>query len=173
MVKTLVLLSLSIFVLYIAVINVLLEDLTSISISSYRWREKNKAYLILFIFFCWGVAFTLLPAWLELTPDALKVVPFMASAGLVFVGGTPLYKKIGDDSSLEGRLHLFSAFVCGALSIIWTFALGSLILSFLALFIIVIFVMLKLERNVYYVEVVLFIHLYTQLLLKINEINIY
>lgn len=164
MIKTLIILSLCIFVMYTAIINMLFNELTSLSISTYKWKAKCGVCASIFTFFCWGTALSLLPAWLELTPTNFQVLPFIASASLIFVGASPMYIKVSTNSNLERNVHIASALLCIVSSYFWAIYLGSLVLALIASVITLVLALSRTKRAVYYIEVVAFLHLYVQLL---------
>lgn len=118
---TSLIISLSIFLLYLAGMIFLFGIPSSISetfylLSNQRINMFGREFCPkwLFTFFCWGLGFTLLPPWLDMTTDSLQFMCFLSAAGLLFVGAAPLFKL-----KLEGKVHFTSAAVCVVFSQLW------------------------------------------------------
>lgn len=86
----------------------------SISDTYYLLERKRRGLGWLFTAFCWGVSLTLLPAWLDMTPEAYQAVPFLSAAGLMFVGAAPQFKL-----PLTGPVHFVAAGVCCVAAGLW------------------------------------------------------
>ena len=99
--------SLIIFIVYVSSMIVMFGIPASISDTYYLLERKRRGLGWLFTAFSWSVAFTLLPAWLDVTPLAYQFLPFLAAAGLAFVGAAPQFKL-----SLTGPVHYVGAAVC-------------------------------------------------------------
>ncbi|MFI3296909.1 MAG: hypothetical protein R3Y59_04695 [bacterium] len=89
----------------------------SISQSYYKWKESIHAGNL---FLAWTVvtAFTILPVWLQVTPDNYQFIAFLSAAALMFVGSVPLYL------STETLPHYLLAAVCIILSVVWSVIVG-------------------------------------------------
>lgn len=96
-----------IFIAYVSSMIVMFGIPASISDTYYLLERKRRGLGWLFTAFSWGVAFTLLPAWLDMTPQAYQFLPFLAAAGLAFVGAAPQFKL-----SLTGPVHYVGAAAC-------------------------------------------------------------
>ena len=151
--------SILVFVLYTVIILKTFGVLPSISDSYYALRKHN--ILSLFTFFCWGTAFPLMIYWIELLPNDLDFLPFIACGGLLFVGASPAFR----DLELERKVHSISAIICAIAAYTWTFLYGSIFLgiNFILLSIVLYFI---LKRNkIYWLELIAFANIYTQLLI--------
>ena len=156
---TLYIMSLLVFILYIVIILKIFGVLPSISDSYYALKKHN--ILALFTFFCWGTAFPLMIHWIELVPDDWNFLPFLACGSLMFVGASPAFR----DLELERKVHSISAVICAIAAYTWTFLYGSIFLgiNFILLSAVLYFI---LKRNkTYWLELIAFINIYTQLLI--------
>lgn len=94
---------------------------TSLSQSYYLLNEVKKNLGFLFTGMMLAMAFTLLPAWLELgevvSPWSSHLNPlvFFTCAAIAFVGASPAFKA----NKLEGTVHKVAAVVAAACSMIW------------------------------------------------------
>lgn len=109
-----------IFAAYVITMIVLFGVPASISETYYLLEREGRGLGWLFTAFCWGVSFTLLPAWLDMTPEAYRFVPFLAAAGLLFVGAAPQFKV-----SLSGPVHFVGAGVCCVFAGLWVALSGA------------------------------------------------
>lgn len=116
---TLVIISFIIFAAYLAVVIKMFGLPASISETYYLLENRRKGTGWLFTAMCWGVVGTLLPAWLDMTPDSYQFTAFLAAAGLLFVGAAPQFKL-----SLTGWVHYVSAALCCASAILWCIFAG-------------------------------------------------
>lgn len=111
---TLVIISLCVFLVYLTGMYVYFGIPASISDTYYKLEKRKKGAGWLFTAMCWAVAGTLLPAWLDMTPDTYQFTAFLACAGLLFVGAAPQFKL-----KLTGGVHYGSAAICVIFSQIW------------------------------------------------------
>lgn len=149
-----------IFIGYLVVTGIKFGITPSISASHYKWREKGVAYETLFTLFCWGITFSIIPTWLDNTSFNIQFIPFLAAAGLGFVGASPLFK----DDELENKVHSISASICAVGSYLWAFLDGNILLAIIAV-LITIPVYFKTKNRIYWAEVIAFTHLLMQLIL--------
>lgn len=112
--------SLIIFIAYVSTMLLMFGIPASISDTYYLLERKRRGLGWLFTAFCWGVAFTLLPAWLDMTPDVYQAFPFLAAAGLMFVGAAPQFKL-----PLTGPVHYGGAAVCCIAAGVWVGLCGA------------------------------------------------
>lgn len=93
----------------------------SLSQSYYLLNGVKKNLGFLFTGMMLTMAFTLLPAWLELGEvisawsSHLNPLAFFTCAAIVFVGASPAFKA----NKLEGTVHKVAAVVAAACSMIW------------------------------------------------------
>ena len=111
---TLVIISMIIFLVYMAGTVLYFGVPASISDTYYKLEYRHKGAGWLFSAMCVGVGGLLLPALLEMTPASCQFTTFLACAGLIFVGAAPQFKL-----SLTGSVHYGSAALCVVFSQIW------------------------------------------------------
>ena len=117
----LVLVSLGIFLTYNAVALKKFGVPSSLSNTFYLWNgvKKNLGYIFTGMMF--SMAFTLLPAWLELGEvvsswsSYLNVLAFLGCASIAFVGAAPAFRG----NKLEGTVHEVAAKLAAAASLAW------------------------------------------------------
>lgn len=115
----LVVVSLVVFLVYLAGVYVYFGVPASISDTYYKLEKRKKGAGWLFTGMCWAVTGMLLPAWLDMTPDVYQFSAFLACAGLLFVGAAPQFKL-----SLTGWVYYGSAAVCCASAVLWCILSG-------------------------------------------------
>lgn len=111
---TLIIISLVIFLAYLAGMYKYFGIPYSISDTYYKLEARKKGTGWLFTAMCWGVGGLLLPALLDITPESYQFTAFLACAGLIFVGAAPQFKL-----SLTRSVHYGAAAVCVIFSQIW------------------------------------------------------
>lgn len=111
---TLIIISFIIFLAYVSGMILYFGVPASISDTYYKLENRHKGAGWLFTAFCWGLAGTLLPAWIDMTPESYQFTCFLSAAGLMFVGAAPQFKL-----SLTGSVHYGSAAVCVIFSQLW------------------------------------------------------
>lgn len=103
-------------------------NVSSISESFYMFEKKKSGLGVLF----WGwstvTALTLLPLWLEVTPEGFQFLAFLSSVSLIAVGCVPKYR---DEHS---KLHPLFTGLSLILAIIWSSLIGMIIVPILCLF---------------------------------------
>lgn len=155
--------SLIVFIIYLSASALVFGITKSISETYYKWKEVDEDYSILFTSFIWGVTFPLMIVWIEILPNDLNFVPFIAAASLMFVGTATSFKE-----SLTDKIHYISALIASIVSFTWSFAYGSVLLA--SLFIIVGIILVLCSKNkdiktLYWLEIIAFVNMYTQLAL--------
>lgn len=153
---TLLLISIIVFVTYLVGISLIKGIPDSIS-ESYYVLGEGKLIASLFTWFCWITGGTLLPYWIDHQSGDLDILPFVACAGLMFVGTAPLFK------SHQKKIHFGSAIVCFIAAYIWLFLYANLPLVIASL-IAQAGVILFLKKRTFWAEVVAFITIYIALL---------
>lgn len=115
----LVVIALVVFLVYLVGIIGVFGIPASISDTYYLLEKKRKGLGWLFTAMCWIVGGTLLPAWLDMTPETYQFSAFLAAAGLLFVGAAPQFKL-----SLTGWVHHGAAALCGMSAVLWCILSG-------------------------------------------------
>ena len=133
----------------------------SLSNTFYLFKERKYWQRLLFPIMMLFMAFTLMPAWLEMSEGSnFQFLAFLAAGGIMFTGAAPAFK----DDKLENKVHTGTA-ICSLLWIIlvaklWYFIiLWFIIISFCAVF-------TNSYKNayVYWLETVAFISTYTAII---------
>lgn len=111
---TLIIISLVIFLAYLAGMYMYFGIPYSISDTFYKLEARKKGAGWLFSAMCVSVGGLLLPALLDITPESYQFTAFLACAGLIFVGAAPQFRL-----SLTGSVHYGAAAVCVIFSQVW------------------------------------------------------
>lgn len=96
----------------------------SLSATYYMLGNNGWLFQLLMATLCFG----LLPIWSSVSNDAWMFLCFLSCGGLLFVGASPLFRL-----PLEGKVHHYSAYVCGGSAVVWQLLEGAwvwLVLSF-------------------------------------------
>lgn len=88
----------------------------SLSATYYGLKEDGWLFQAL----CIGMAFGLLPIWIETCGGEYEYLPFLACGSLGFVGIAPSFKL-----KLEGMIHYSAAVVCCVSAILWLLLSGN------------------------------------------------
>lgn len=116
---TLIILSFLIFLTYLIGLIKTFGLPASISDTYYMLEKRRRGLGWLFTVFCWVVAGTLLPSWLDQTPVGYQSTPFLAAGALLFVGAAPQFKL-----SLTGQVHYWAAGLCCLSAVLWCILSG-------------------------------------------------
>jgi hypothetical protein len=93
----------------------------SLSDSFYLLNGIKKGLGFLFTAMMVSMAFCLMPGWLEITETITSwssnftALPFLAAAGIAFVGAAPAFRK----NEVEKLVHGISAYLAAAFAILW------------------------------------------------------
>lgn len=93
----------------------------SLSDSFYLLNGVKKGLGFIFTAMMVSMAFCLMPGWLEITESITSwsknftALPFLAAAGIAFVGAAPAFRK----NEVEKLVHGISAYLAAAFSILW------------------------------------------------------
>ena len=94
---------------------------SSLSNTYYLYETKKKHLGMVFPAMMASMAFTLLPAWLELGEVVsswsayLNPLAFFTCAAILFVGGAPAFRS----NKLEGTVHEVAAKIAAACAVVW------------------------------------------------------
>ncbi len=150
------------FALYNAVVIKLHGIPASISHSYYLLKDggKKKDNLLAstFTLFCWSVALTLLPFWLDLKANDTNFLIFMACAALCIVGAAPMFKE-----KFEHEIHNKGAWACFLAAYAWLILHGNLAVSIAATLALVLVYLFVKANKVYWLECVAFAAIYLAL----------
>lgn len=113
--------SLAVFLAYNIVALCIFGVPSSLSNTYYLYEAKKKHLGMVFPAMMTSMAFTLLPAWLELGEIVslwsayLNPLAFFACAAILFVGGAPAFRS----NKLEGTVHEVAAKIAAGASLLW------------------------------------------------------
>lgn len=155
----LVIISFIIFAAYLAAMIKMFGLPASISDTYYLLERKRKGAGWLFTAMCWGVVGTLLPAWLDMTPETYQFTAFLAAAGLLFVGAAPQFKL-----SLTGPVHYAGAGLCCGGAVLWCLLSGYWFIPLNA-FLIFGWVALRYGKPMFWIEMAAFTSIYLTIFL--------
>jgi len=145
--------SISVFCLYLTGI-ILYRGIPDSISESYYVLGENKLISSLFTWFCWIVAITLLPYWLD---NGGGFLSFVACGALGFVGTAPLFK------SHQRDIHFGSAIVCFVSAYAWLF-INDPILAVISVCMLGLFAFAK--KRMFWWEVTAFASIYISLVLR-------
>lgn len=80
-------------------------------------RKRRPAWLFQLAMILTGGL--LLPAWLEVSPENLQFLAFLACGALIFVGATPLFKE-----AEQRVIHIAATVISGLSTLAWEVASG-------------------------------------------------
>lgn len=116
----LILLSLVIFVVYNAIMNIKFGLPKSLSATYYNLPERFRWVFTLFM---WAIAFLLMPAWIEVANslgdwrEHLTFLAFLTCALICFVGAAPNFRAF----EMESKVHTISATASAVTALLWCF----------------------------------------------------
>lgn len=90
------------------------------SISATFYKLEHKGW---FGFTMFTTAILLIPSILEITPSKYQFVPFLACAGLLFIGSAPNFKK-----GIEEKIHKTGCYISVIFSQMWVALINHLLL---------------------------------------------
>lgn len=131
----------------------------SLSETFYKLKDKH-VFPYLFTITLWIAAFTLIPVFIDNTPDTYQFLPFFTCAGICFIGASPFFKEGSD------RYVHIGGLICSCVTLsIWVLLIGLFNLSMIALasaFIgyIIMYAITKKSYPLYWLEMFSFITAY-------------
>lgn len=153
-------LALSMFILYLSVTYLVFGKSNSISHTVYQWGNLDQSLTMFFTIFCWSVAIPLLVYWIEYSPTDQNFLPFLAAAGLCFVGASPMFMS----EEMERKVHVAATIVCASAAYLWTLIFGNYIIGISAIILsLVLYPTLKRENKLYWLEIIAFANIFIQL----------
>lgn len=120
----LILISLLLFTVYNAVSLKQFGIPKSLSETFYLWNSKKSGLGYIFTGMMFSMAFTLVPAWLELGEvisswsTYLNPLVFFACAAIGFVGAAPAFRSC----PLESKVHTVAAMIAAVCAVTWCLA---------------------------------------------------
>ena len=108
-----------IFASYLAIAIKLFGVPSSLSITYYLFKKKSEKLKYLFPLMCLIVGGSLMPYWLESSPENIQFLAFFACGGLLFVGAACAFMD-----ELTDKVHYISAGICGLGTVLWLIFAG-------------------------------------------------
>lgn len=109
-----------------------------------------------------GIGATLLPCWLEVSPESMEFMAFLSVVALAIVGIAPRYLE-------ENRkVHIAGACVAIGLSILWEWLLGEWMVLLLLVGIALIIYWMKRKNGLFLMEAMAFLNIYLSILCLID-----
>jgi hypothetical protein len=156
---TLLLISTAIFLGYNAFIVSKFGIPKSLSDSFYLLNEVRNNLGYLFTIALYGMAFTLLPVWMDIpVGENVEFLKFFCGAFLAFVGAAPMFKSV--DKPWHGIFAMMSA-ITGLLWIIIATPFWYVVLIILAIMLLLMWITKTSKCYVYWLEMVMFVSIYT------------
>lgn len=95
----------------------------SLSMTYYLFQKRKNWTRIFFPIMMIGMAFLLLPAWLEISmASPFQFLSFLAAAGIIFTGATPAFLN----SSMENTIHTTGAIFAAIFALLWIIVVSKL-----------------------------------------------
>lgn len=126
-------------------------------------KKKDSLWASAFTLFCWAVAFTLLPFWLDLKANDADFLVFIACGALGFVGAAPAFRE-----KFEHEIHNKGAWVCFLAAYAWLLLHGNLAVAIAATIALVLVYLFVKENKVFWLEGVAFAAIYLALGVEIT-----
>lgn len=160
------LISLGIYLIYNLVCLIKFKVPTSLSETHYHLIGESKKNEVIFTLILWAISIPIMITGFDITPANYQFLIFLSAGALMFVGAAPFFKRGG----LENKVHVYSAIFTGICSILWSFFVGNLYITVVALILMLIIVIVKTTKRTYLIETILFLNLYIQVfLILINK----
>ena len=137
----------------------------SLSNTYYQFNERKPWQRFLFPVMMVGMAFLLLPAWLEISEGSdFMFSAFFAAAGILFTGAAPAFNS----STLENKVHTISAIFAAVFALLWIILVAGLwwfILVWLVMVVLIALLTGSLKSGlVYWLETVAFMSTFTAII---------
>lgn len=138
----------------------------SLSQTYYLFKERKNWQGILFPIMMIGMAFLLLPAWLEISAASpLMFMAFFAAGGIMFTGAAPSFNS----SQLEKNVHTYSALFAATFALLWIIFVAKLwwLILVSTLFVLAIALLTGTLKSgiVYWLETIAFMSTFTAILI--------
>ena len=137
----------------------------SLSKTYYLFKERKPWQRFLFPLMMIGMAFLLLPAWLEISfLSPFMFTAFLAAGGIIFTGAAPAFNS----SELENNLHTYSACFGALFALLWVILVAKLWWFILVWFVVIALVALLTNTwktsYIYWLETVAFLSTFTAII---------
>jgi hypothetical protein len=159
---TVVIISVGLFVAYVAAVICLFGIPASISESFYLLEKKRKGLGYLFSGWCWAMAVPVTAMTMQQSGGQWwQFVSLFAGGGLGFVGTAPLFK------GHERTVHYVSAGVCALSALAWMTLAGYVFVPVIILSGLLLLGLLHGEKWLFWVETALFVSMYIVLFFEV------
>lgn len=137
----------------------------SLSNTFYLFQERKPWQRFLCPIMMVGVAFLLLPAWLEISAASpLMFMAFFAAGGILFTGAAPAFNS----SKLENNVHTVSAIFATTFALLWVIFVAKLWWFIIVWFVLIALISLLTNTwktsYVYWLETVAFMSTFTAII---------
>lgn len=137
----------------------------SLNMTFYLFKERKAWQRFLFPIMMIGMAFLLLPAWLELSPlSPFQFTAFFAAAGIIFTGAAPNFNS----SDLENKVHMSSAIFAAVFALLWVILVAK-VWWFILVWLVLVFLVALLTNSlktgyIYWLETIAFLSTFTAII---------
>lgn len=132
----------------------------SLSDTYYQLKKRNRpAWLFQVAMIV--PAMLLVPVWIEISPENLQFLAFLACGGLMFVGTAPLFKE-----EFQSKVHYTGTAISGLAAILWLCLSGMWWLPAIT-FAVSGIIMLKYRKWLFWAEMAAFVCAYVGVLISI------
>ncbi len=121
-------------------------------------KKKDSLWASAFTLFCWAVAFTLMPFWLDLKANDTDLLIFIACSALGLVGTAPAFRE-----KFERKIHNAGAWACFLAAYAWLILHGNIAVAIAATIALVLVYLFVKENRVFWLEGVAFAAIYLAL----------
>lgn len=137
----------------------------SLSNTFYLFQERKPWQRFLFPVMMVGMAFLLLPAWLEISAASpLMFMAFFAAGGILFTGAAPAFNS----GQMENRVHTISAIFAATFALLWVIFVAKLWWFIIVWFVLIALISLLTNTwktsYVYWLETVAFMSTFTAII---------
>ena len=162
--KTLLIISIILFVLYLALLFKIDRSPESISDSFYIFNKHRRGLGHIFTLWCFAIMFLVLPQMLEASDGRwFQFLSLFTTAGLGFVGAAPYFKEY------EKTIHTVAAILCASGCFLWVTLMGYALIPIVLVSIVLIWFIFKVLRGripddvVLWLELAMFLSMFTTL----------
>jgi hypothetical protein len=137
----------------------------SLSMTYYLFQNRKSWTRIFFPIMMIGMAFLLLPAWLEISVGSpFQFLSFLAAAGIMFTGAAPAFML----NSMQNVIHTTGAICAAIFALLWVILVSKLwwiILIWLAILVLTMLVTKTIKSSyIYWLETVAFMSTFTSII---------
>lgn len=154
----------SIYLIYNGIALKLFGVPQSLSMTYYLFQERKNWTKVFFPIMMIGIAFLLLPAWLEISVGSyFQFLSFLAAAGIMFTGAAPAFLR----SSTEQTIHTVGAICAAVFALLWVIIVSKLLWVILIWLVTLVLIMLVTKTikssYIYWLETIAFMSTFTSI----------